>query len=64
MGSYILRLPQVKHKIGLSRSAIYQLISLGEFPKQIKLGERSSGWLDSEINQWITQRIAKRDGAA
>lgn len=63
MGVSILRLPEVKKQTGLSRSGIYQLIALGTFPKQIKLGVRSSGWVESEIQQWIDDRIAARNKA-
>ncbi|BEM65474.1 Rha family transcriptional regulator [Serratia marcescens] len=34
----------------------YKLIQLGEFPKPIKLG-RSSRWLQSEVEDWVQQRI-------
>lgn len=61
MDAQILRLPDVKNKTGLSRSGIYQLIASDKFPRQIKLGPRSSGWLESEINAWITERVAARD---
>lgn len=36
----------------------YKLIQLGEFPKPIKLG-RSSRWLQSEVEAWVQQRIAR-----
>ena len=61
MGALILRLPDVINKTALSRSAIYDLIAKGNFPKQIKLTSRSSGWLQSEVEQWIDDRIALRD---
>ncbi|PJD90097.1 MAG: AlpA family transcriptional regulator [Legionella sp.] len=55
----ILRLKQVENRTGLKRSTIYNRISLGTFPKQISLGgDRAIGWLESEINDWIQQRIA------
>jgi prophage regulatory protein len=56
----ILRLKQVENRTGLKRSTIYNRISLGTFPKQISLGgygDRAIGWLESEINDWIQQRI-------
>jgi len=61
MGSSIIRLPDVIKVTALSRSAIYDLIAKGKFPKQIKLTTRSSGWLQSEVEQWIDERIALRD---
>ena len=63
MGAIILRLPEVKNRTGLSRSAIYEKIADGTFPKQLKLGCKSSGWILSEIDQWINDRIAERDAA-
>lgn len=58
----ILRLPSVKTRTGLSRSSIYLKISQGAFPRQIKLSERSAGWLESEIDEWINQRIKQSQG--
>lgn len=63
MSDNILRINQVIQKTGLSRSVIYEEIKNGRFPKQVKLAKRSSGWLESEINKWIKERIAERDAA-
>lgn len=46
---------------GLSDKWFYKLISLGEFPKPIKLG-RSSRWLKSEIEAWVLERITHSRG--
>ena len=54
----IIRLPRVIQKTGLSRSTIYALLSRGEFPQQIKLSPRTMGWLESDIELWITGRVA------
>lgn len=62
MSNNILRLPQVKNRTGLSRSSIYLKISQNEFPKQIKLTERSIGWLESEITEWVNHRIQQSKG--
>lgn len=59
MSYNILRLPEVKTQTGLSRSAIYQRIADGIFPKQIGLGGRAVGWLESDIQNWIKQRLAQ-----
>lgn len=58
MSEQILKLPEVIRTTGLARSTIYKLISENRFPKQIKLTSFSSGWLKSEINQWLEERIA------
>lgn len=51
-----LRLPEVIKRSGLSRSAIYAAIKQSEFPRQILLGKRSVGWLESEIDLWMMTR--------
>ena len=54
----ILRLPSVIERTGLSRSTIYRKVSLGEFPKPHKLGERAVGWLDADINDWVANQCS------
>ncbi|HDT2999070.1 TPA: AlpA family transcriptional regulator [Proteus mirabilis] len=41
---------------GLTDKWFYKLIQDGEFPKPIKLG-RSSRWLKSEVELWLSARI-------
>lgn len=53
----ILRLNDVEEKTGLSRSTIYLHISKNIFPKPIRLGLRAVGWLESDINSWISLRV-------
>ncbi|MDO8330302.1 MAG: AlpA family transcriptional regulator [Fluviicoccus sp.] len=45
---------------GLGRSSIYKFIAQGTFPKPVPLGERAVGWVDQEIEEWISSRIAER----
>ena len=61
MEQKILRLSQVKEITGLSRSTIYLRMSEGSFPKKIDLGARAIGWLSSEKNQWIEEKISVRN---
>ena len=55
----ILRLPEVKARVGLSRTSLYKRIACGEFPKQIRLGARAVGWLAEDINDWIADQIER-----
>lgn len=57
----IIRLPEVMNMTGLARSTIYKYIAQGTFPKGFSLGERCSGWLESEVQNWILARVAERD---
>jgi prophage regulatory protein len=56
-----LRRAQVQEITGLPPSTIYDKISKGTFPRPIKLGRRSVGWLEAEIVAWQKARIAERD---
>lgn len=49
----LLRLPEVMSRVGLRRSAIYQRMSEGRFPKCRSLGPKCSVWVEDEINAWV-----------
>ncbi len=57
MATTILRLSSVKARTGLSRSSILLKITVGTFPKPISLGPRAVGWVESEVEQWVQDRI-------
>jgi prophage regulatory protein len=52
----ILRGPEVRARIGLSRSSLYNYIQRGLFPPPIKLGPRCVGWMEEDVVQWIVNR--------
>jgi prophage regulatory protein len=56
----LIKIDEVRHICGLSRSSIYASIQKGEFPAQVKLSTKASGWVYSEVMQWITSRIQRR----
>ncbi|MGO1190117.1 helix-turn-helix transcriptional regulator [Vibrio casei] len=64
MSNKILRLPEVINMVGLSKATIYAHMRNGLFPKNLSLGANSTGWLESEIQEWITARITARDEVA
>lgn len=53
----VLRLPQVIQLTGLCRSTIYQLEAEQRFPPRIKISTRAVGWLQGEVQAWLTQRV-------
>lgn len=53
MTNRILRRREVEARTGLSLSSIYKKLADHTFPKPIKLGGRSVGWLETEIDAWI-----------
>ena len=57
----LVKLPVVREMTTFSSATIYRLISKGEFPKQIKVSERSSGWLLDEIYAWLDEKRSSRE---
>ena len=58
MENRILRLSEVLALTGLSLSTIYLRVEESTFPKQINLGSRAVGWLDSDVQNWLCDRIS------
>jgi prophage regulatory protein len=52
----IIRLPTVVERTGLPKSSIYSLLKSDLFPKQVRLGVRSVGWRESDVEAWISNR--------
>jgi prophage regulatory protein len=40
---------------------IYRLMGLGRFPKRVKISERASRRIESEVEAFMAERIAERD---
>ncbi|VVE89879.1 helix-turn-helix transcriptional regulator [Pandoraea bronchicola] len=59
----VLRLNRLKEKTGISRSTVYNKINPKSkyyddaFPKPIRLGPGSVGWLEAEVNAWLASRV-------
>lgn len=54
----LIRLPEVRRLTGLSHTSIYRMIAAGGFPAPIKLSERSSAWVNLEVERWIADRVS------
>jgi prophage regulatory protein len=48
-----VKLDEVKRRVGLGKSMIYQLIQEERFPAPYKLSSFASRWSDREIVAWI-----------
>ena len=62
MSNTLIRLPEVQRRTGYSKAWIYRLMSQQRFPKTVKIGSRSIAFIESEIDEWIDQRIAESRG--
>lgn len=59
----LIRIREVIKLTSISKSYIYQLVGQNIFPKSIQLipGGTSVAWVESEILDWIDQRIQARN---
>ena len=53
----MLRRKEVEAITGRSRSAIYEGMAAGTFPKPVKIGARAVAWPESVIREWIAERM-------
>lgn len=60
----LLRAIQVCSKLKISRTTLYAKLDKSskyydpDFPKQIKLGPGSVGWVEHQVDQWIINKLA------
>jgi prophage regulatory protein len=62
----LLSFQELKSKKGInfSREHVRRLMKAHRFPKAIKLGDAPNGrvaWSESEIDDWLADRLAERD---
>lgn len=55
----LIRRKEVQAKTGLGASSIYAMMKQGKFPKAIPLSERRVAWIESDVDQWIAERIVQ-----
>ena len=60
----ILRKPEVVHRVGLSGMEIWRREKAGRFPRRVRLGPQSVGWVEAEIDAYLEQLVAARDDEA
>lgn len=67
----ILRRKQVEARTGLSRSTIYARFKPNPkrpgdfdptFPKPVQLGAKSVGWVESEVEAWLSAQVERSRG--
>ncbi len=59
----ILKFDELKSRKGIpySRVHIGRLEAQGNFPSRVHLGPGRVGWVESEIDSWLAERVARRD---
>jgi prophage regulatory protein len=46
--------------IPFTRQYIHKLVKRREFPQPIKLSSKTNGWIETEINAYIEERLSQR----
>ncbi|MDM1762179.1 AlpA family transcriptional regulator [Acinetobacter sp. 251-1] len=59
----LIRRKEVQKKTGLGASSIYAMMKSGEFPQCLNLSERRVAWVESDVDSWVEDRIAKHKAA-
>ncbi|HDL6623495.1 TPA: AlpA family phage regulatory protein [Yersinia enterocolitica] len=53
----LIKVPEVLKRCAMSRATLYRLLERGEFPVQVRISQRSVGFYEHEVNQWLAERI-------
>jgi prophage regulatory protein len=56
----LIRERQILERTGLSRTQRWRLEREGRFPARVQLSDRAFGWIESEVEAWIAQRVSER----
>ena len=56
----ILDAHELHDRVPYSRVQIWRLEKSGHFPRRISLGPNRVGWLESEVERWLEERLARR----
>jgi prophage regulatory protein len=57
-----LRRWEVMERVGVTHSQIDNMEREGIFPRRIKISTKCAGWLESEVDAFIRQRVALSRG--
>ncbi|WP_369064243.1 helix-turn-helix transcriptional regulator [Enterobacter sp. MALB-1] len=57
MSKSLVRISEVIRRTGYSKAWIYRLMIQGKFPSSVKIGSRAIAFVESEVDEWINQRI-------
>lgn len=56
----LIKLTEVMNQTALGRSSIYKYMKEGLFPKPVTQIGKSVAWVESEIQEWIMERVKER----
>jgi prophage regulatory protein len=57
---HLLSKRAVLKQIPISGATMWRTIAAGDFPKPIRIGKRRVAWLQTEIDDWLAERMEER----
>ena len=52
----IIRKSALADMLGVSRTTLWRMEKSGQLPAAVKISETVSGWLESDIKEWLEER--------
>jgi len=56
----LLTLLATRERTAIGKTTLYAMMAAGTFPRPVKVGRRSL-WVESEVAEWIADRVAERE---
>lgn len=60
MSIRLIRRPEVLRRTSLNTSTLYEQMDQGTFPRPTRIGPRAVAWVEDEVDDWISRRVAER----
>ena len=57
----LIRLKEVLHKVGMSKSTLYRLIAAGEFPASVAIANRAVAWEESLVDEYLMRKVSEQN---
>jgi len=54
----LLSINQVCEKVNRSRVTLWKWVKDGQFPKPLKIGNRTLGWKEADFNDWLQEQAS------
>jgi predicted DNA-binding transcriptional regulator AlpA len=53
----LIRLREVRLRVGLGTSTVYRYLAGGKFPRPVQIGGGRVAWLETDVDAWIVDRV-------
>lgn len=58
----LISLSEVLSRTGYCKAWVYRQLKENRFPRSVKIGVRSMAFIESEVDEWINQRLSESRG--